>query len=413
MKLLHTSDWHLGRALYGRKRTEEFKAFLTWMAQLVDQQQIDILLVAGDIFDTTTPSNRVQNLYYDFLKKIIFSGCQHVIITGGNHDSPTFLEAPAALLKGMHVHVVGAVDEDISKEIIAIPNRNAANPDAPALIVCAVPYLRERDIRPAVAGESLSDKAKLLVKGIQAHYSRIISEAVTHRQQANLDIPIIATGHLFAAGGNVVTGDGVRDLYVGSLAHVPATIFPPEIDYLALGHLHAPQKVGGSETRRYSGSPLPMSFAEAEKTKQVVIVSLESRCTDIQTVAVPVFQKIRSLRGDLPALLDQLAALKKENESIWLELIYNGDQVIGNLSEELKKSADNSPLEILRIVNEKVIANTLQATVDNQPLESLTVEEVFSRCLVQSEIPKKQHKQLFALLNQTINDLAEQDSLGE
>jgi exonuclease SbcD len=151
MKILHTSDWHIGRTLYGRKRYEEFEAFLTWLAETIQQNEIDALLVAGDVFDTSAPSNRAQELYYRFLCRVAASCCRHVVVVAGNHDSPSFLNAPKELLKALDVHVVGSSTESLEDEVLVLRN----DQDTPELIVCAVPYLRDRDIRVAEAGESV------------------------------------------------------------------------------------------------------------------------------------------------------------------------------------------------------------------------------------------------------------------
>ncbi len=162
MKIIHTSDWHIGRTLYGRKRYEEFEAFLTWLAETIQQYEIDALLVAGDVFDTSAPSNRAQELYYRFLCRMAASSCRHVVVIAGNHDSPSFLNAPKELLKALDVHVVGSVTSDPQDEVLVLRNQQ----DAPELIVCAVPYLRDRDIRVAEAGESVEDKERKLIDGI-------------------------------------------------------------------------------------------------------------------------------------------------------------------------------------------------------------------------------------------------------
>ena len=244
MKILHTSDWHIGRTLYGRKRYEEFESFLTWLAETIQQNEIDALLVAGDVFDTSAPSNRAQELYYRFLCRVAASSCRHVVVVAGNHDSPSFLNAPKELLKALDVHVVGSSTESPEDEVLVLRNEQ----DAPELIVCAVPYLRDRDIRVAEAGESVEDKERKLIDGIRTHYATVAALAEQKREELGADIPIVGMGHLFTAGGQTVDGDGVRELYVGSLAHVTAGIFPACFDYLALGHLHVPQKVNGPET---------------------------------------------------------------------------------------------------------------------------------------------------------------------
>ncbi|MFU8838023.1 MAG: exonuclease subunit SbcD, partial [Thiohalomonadaceae bacterium] len=200
MKIIHTSDWHIGRTLYGRKRYEEFDALLTWLAETIQQNDIDALLVAGDVFDTSAPSNRAQELYYRFLCRVAVSSCRHVIVVAGNHDSPSFLNAPKELLKALDVHVVGSSTESPEDEVLVLRNEQ----DDPELIVCAVPYLRDRDIRVAEAGESIEDKERKLIDGIRTHYAAVAALAEQKREELGADIPIVGTGHLFTAGGQTV-----------------------------------------------------------------------------------------------------------------------------------------------------------------------------------------------------------------
>ncbi len=245
MKFLHTSDWHLGRSLYGRRRYAEFEAFLNWLAQTIEDEAIDALLVAGDVFDTSTPSNQAQELYYRFLCRVASSCCRHVVIIAGNHDSPSFINAPKELLRALNVHVVGAMTETLEDEVIILrkdPRAPQIDADNVEALVCAVPYLRDKDI------------------------------------------PIIAMGHLFSAGGKTVDGDGVRELYVGSLAHISADVFPASIDYLALGHLHVPQAIGATEHMRYSGSLLPMGYGEAKQENLWCWWSSIRRCLNLRVI---------------------------------------------------------------------------------------------------------------------------------
>jgi len=341
LKLLHTSDWHIGRTLYSRKRYEEFGAFLTWLADTIQQNEIDALLVAGDIFDTSAPSNRAQELYYRFLCRVAASCCRHVVVVAGNHDSPSFLNAPKELLKALDVHVVGSSTESPEDEVLVLRN----DQDTPELIVCAVPYLRDRDIRVAEAGESVEDKERKLIDGIRTHYAAVAALAEQKREELGADIPIVGTGHLFTAGGQTVDGDGVRELYVGSLAHVTAGIFPACFNYLALGHLHVPQKVNGSETIRYSGSPLPMGFGEAKQQKSVCQVEFHSTAASVQLIDVPIFQKLERVKGDWEGISNRIIELSATESQGWLEVIYDGTEVIGDLRERLEAAISGTQID--------------------------------------------------------------------
>ena len=409
LKLLHTSDWHIGRTLYGRKRYEEFEAFLTWLAETIQQNEIDALLVAGDVFDTSAPSNRAQELYYRFLCRVAASSCRHVVVVAGNHDSPSFLNAPKELLKALDVHVVGSSTESPEDEVLVLCNEQ----DAPELIVCAVPYLRDRDIRVAEAGESVEDKERKLIEGIRTHYAAVAALAEQKREELGVDIPIVGTGHLFTAGGQTVDGDGVRELYVGSLAHVTAGIFPACFNYLALGHLHVPQKVSGSETIRYSGSPLPMGFGEAKQQKSVCQVEFHSTAASVQLIDVPIFQKLERVKGDWEGISNRIIELSATDSQGWLEVIYDGTEVIGDLRERLEAAISGTQMEILRIKNNRIIERVLGQIHEEETLDDLNVNDVFERCLAVHDVPEEQRPELLRAYQETVSSLYEDDVQAE
>jgi len=409
LKLLHTSDWHIGRTLYGRKRYEEFEAFLSWLAETIQQNEIDALLVAGDVFDTSAPSNRAQELYYRFLCRVAASSCRHVVVVAGNHDSPSFLNAPKELLKALDVHVVGSSTASPEDEVLVLCNEQ----DAPELIVCAVPYLRDRDIRVAEAGESVEDKERKLIDGIRTHYAAVAALAEQKREELGADIPIVGTGHLFTAGGQTVDGDGVRELYVGSLAHVTAGIFPACFNYLALGHLHVPQKVNGSETIRYSGSPLPMGFGEARQQKSVCQVEFHSTAASVQLIDVPVFQKLERVKGDWDGISNRILELSATDSQGWLEVIYDGTEVIGDLRERLEAAMSGTQMEILRIKNNRIIDRVLGQIHEEETLDDLNVNDVFERCLAVHEVPEDQRPELLRAYQETVSSLYEDDVQAE
>lgn len=410
MKILHTSDWHIGRALYSKKRYEEFESFLTWLADTIQQNEIDALLVAGDVFDTIVPSNRAQELYYRFLYRIASSSpCEHVVVVAGNHDSPSFLNAPRELLKVLNVHVVGCSTENLKDEVLVLHNKDKK----PEMIVCAVPYLRDKDIRVSDAGESFEDKERKLIDGIRNHYTEVASLAEQKRQELKADIPIVAMGHLFTAGGKTLENDGVRKLYVGTLAHLKADIFPTCFDYVALGHLHIPQEVGNSEKIRYSGSPLPMGFGEATQQKSVCQVEFHSAPATVKLIDVPQFQKLKRIEGDCDNILNQIESLSRANSQCWLEIIYKGEEIIGDLRERLEKKISTSRMEILRIKNNRVIDQVLGQLHDEETLEDLNVNDVFERCLASHNVPEDQRDELLQAYKEIVLSLNEDDVQAE
>ena len=438
MKLLHTSDWHLGRSLYGRTRYNEFAAFLDWLCHTIETEKVDILLVAGDIFDTSTPGNRAQELYYQFLCRVAGSSCcHHIVITAGNHDSPSFLNAPKELLRVLNVHVIGALTENHEDEVLAL-GKDAGDE---SVIVCAVPYLRDKDIRSVAAGESADDKSRKLREGVQNHYEQVVAIAEAKRTELSEDrpgpatgatsaknpIPIIAMGHLFTAGAKTVDGDGVRELYVGSLAHIDKDGFSPEIDYLALGHLHVPQVVGGAEHMRYSGSPLAMGFGEAKQEKSVVLLEFNRQITQstpaanlssataapkpiITLLPVPIFQPLVSISDTLENIIAKINLLKQESSRAWLEIEYTGTELIGNLREHIEESLAGSTMEIIRVKNRQVFNRVLHRIHDTETLDDLNEHEVFRRCLDAFKIADSDRPELLESYNEIINTLADADS---
>lgn len=409
MKILHTSDWHIGRALYGRKRYEEFGQFLDWLIGCIETEKAEALLVAGDVFDNGTPSNRALELYYSFLCRVAGAGCRHVVVTAGNHDSPSLLNAPREVLRFLDVHVVGSMAETMEDEVVVLNDINGK----PELIVCAVPYLRDRDIRRAEAGETFEDKGRKLVDGIRDHYRQIGEAAVARRVQLGGDLPIVAMGHLFTSGCRTTEGDGVRELYVGTLGQVQADIFPDCFDYLALGHLHGAQRVGGSDVRRYSGAPLPMSFGEAAQPKVVLALTMDFGGITVQELPVPVFQRLATVRGDWKRITERIVELKRDNAPVWLEVVYEGEEVVGDLQERLRELVDGTVLEILRAKNMRLVERTMSRMATEETLDDLTVNDVFARCLAAHEVPQEQQAELVTAFHEAVAALHEDTSLGD
>ncbi|MCI5182601.1 MAG: exonuclease subunit SbcD [Candidatus Electrothrix sp. AW1] len=415
-RILHTSDWHIGRTLYGRHRYAEFTAFFDWLYNTIVEHQVDILLVAGDIFHTTTPSNKAQQLYYDFLCRIAASSCRHLVVTAGNHDSPTFLNAPRELLSVLHIHVLASLPASLAEEVLVLKDQ-AGEPEA---IICAVPFLRDREIRTATAGQNMEDREQDLVQGIRQHYSKVCAAAEAKRTALARAVPIIGMGHLFTAGG--VEGDGERKLYVGSLGQVDANIFPPMLDYLALGHLHCPQKVGGNETRRYSGAPLVMGFGEAEKQKSVCLIDFPAAdptgpaastpAPAVNTLAVPVFQPIKRIQGNWEHIRVELATLQLEGRAVWLEVIYQGEELIADLRQRLDEAVAGTVLEILRVHNRRIIEQVLHPVEAEETLADLQHEEVFTRCLDAHAISAKQRPSLLAAYQEIALALEQDDPMA-
>ena len=283
LKIIHTADWHLGQSFFGYDRQPEHTAFLKWLAETVADRQIDVLLIAGDVFDVANPSASAQRQFYHFLKEINLAnpGLQ-VVVVAGNHDSAARLEAPNPLLEELGIAVVGVVKRNESGEIdfnsLLLPLRHR---DGSVQAYCmAVPFLRQGDYPPTDQKDQ-----NTYVAGVERMYRGLYEFAM---EKAGTELPLVAMGHLHVLGAELSDDDRSERVIMGGLESVTSDSFPRELAYTALGHIHKAQKVGGREEVRYSGSPLPMSFSETNYRHQVVLVTLDGRTpASIEPLIIP------------------------------------------------------------------------------------------------------------------------------
>ncbi|HNX17066.1 MAG TPA: exonuclease SbcCD subunit D C-terminal domain-containing protein [Methanoregula sp.] len=410
MKILHTSDWHLGSSLFGHKRYDEYEAFFSWLDSCIQKEKIDVLLVCGDIFDTGTPSNRAQELYYQFLNRVAAIPGLQVVITAGNHDSPSLINAPQALLKQLKIHVFGSIPADPEKEVVVISDEKGN----PSLIVCAVPYLRDRDIRLSLPGESIDDKTRKLEAGVQEHYRQVAGIAKDLRGKLGAQVPIVAMGHLFVSGGKTVDGDGVRELYVGNLARIRAEDLYDGIDYLALGHLHVSQEISGNAAMRYCGSPIALGFGDSGQQKQVVVIEFGSgRGPEIRDIPVPKFRDIRTLKGDIDTVEKGLGLLTRVGHPVWVEVIFSGSLLPSTVQTQLRELTEGTNVEIIRTRPLDAVNIVINPEEEGESLEDLSEPDVFRRCMVAREIPGEEQQELMDTFTEILEETNEEDTLAE
>jgi exonuclease SbcD len=385
MRLLHTSDWHLGKDIGNLDRTQTYQEFLDWLLETIRSEGIDLLIVAGDVFDTTTPPHRIQNLYYSFLARLPGTGCRHAVITAGNHDSPSLISAPASLLSQMGIYAVGAAgDEEF------VPIRNADG--TLAAVVAAVPYLRERDVFRGAMEQDEQARNEALAAAIGRHYEELVQKARTLMQDRR--VPLIATGHLFISGG--MLDESVRKLYIGYLGNIPASVFPQEIDYLALGHLHRPQLVQEDERRAYCGSPIALDFSEAATEKSVRIVEFAEDCScTVRTVPVPAFDRIETISGTAPEILARVEELVRLAQPVIVQVIHTGPSPQPTLAAQVQALTKESPVQIVRTRDESLQRAYLQGEdVNTLDISELTPQSVFSRRLDIASVPDEERAEL-------------------
>jgi exonuclease SbcD len=410
MKILHTSDWHLGQSFFTKSRKNEHAAFLKWLLQQVEAHQIDAVIVAGDVFDTGTPPSYARELYHAFIGELQGMQCTLVVL-GGNHDSVSVLNESKALLKYLNSHVIASTYGDLSEQVITLNDRNGQ----PSAVLCAVPFIRPRDVLVSEAGQSATDKRQALGDAIKQHYGALYNEALSLRasieeKQAeqgsknSAAIPIIATGHLTALG--VSQSESVRDIYIGTLEGFDAKGFPPA-DYIALGHIHRPQKVAKTEHIRYSGSPIPLSFDELNTQKQVVLVTFESESTTptISTLPVPRFQAMEVIKGDLKAIE---AAINKSDaitlasqtddavsatdnaispqDPVWLCIEVETEDYLTDLQQRIQGLLEGKNAEILQLKRKRKRTVNSLTEKQNVQLSELSVNDVFEARLALESI---------------------------
>lgn len=314
MKILHTSDWHLGGRLHLQDRAEEQQKFLDWLTERLREERPDALVVAGDLFDTYTPSLVAQKMYFSFLTGVFQDKlCQKVVIIGGNHDSVALLESPRMVLSCVDTVVQASATEDEDREIVPLRKEDGSI----GMVLCAVPFLRDADLRNETGTEMKGEaRDKKLRQGFTSHYARVLKKA----HEMAPDAPVVLMGHCAVTGAKTSDDRSERSREIGGVAVRSLEAFG-DADYVALGHLHLPQTVGGRETIRYSGSPYAMSFDEAVEEKQVVVVTCGQRGGEVQirTIPIPCFQPLVTVAGTREEILEQIDS-SVIRDSAWVRI---------------------------------------------------------------------------------------------
>ncbi|WP_210447725.1 exonuclease subunit SbcD [Vibrio crassostreae] len=388
MKILHTSDWHLGQNFYNKSRKNEHERFLQWLLEQVTEHDIDAIIVAGDIFDTSTPPSYAREMYNKFVVDSNKIGCQLVLL-GGNHDSVSVLKETQQLLKYMGADVIPNTNEDHATQVVELKGKNG---DVEAL-VCAIPFIRPRDVLTSQAGVTGVARQKQLGDAIKQHYQSVYDAAVEKRAtfENSEHMPIIATGHLTAMG--VQQSDSVRDIYVGNLDGFAADGFP-DADYIALGHIHRPQVVAKREYIRYCGSPIPLSFDELKSQKQVCVVEFVEGVRTISQLAVPTFQPLAEIKGDLSEIesqLNQYIGLDGEL-SVWLSIEVQAQDYLSDLQERMRTLTEGLNMEVLQLRRARERRNQALEQESAETLSELSPMDVFSKRIALEEFETDSEK---------------------
>lgn len=391
MKILHTADWHIGKVLHKHSLLGEMNFFFDWLYEYIKDESIDVLLVSGDIFDLANPGAKDRESYYRFLSRLIPLQLQ-IVITGGNHDGIGVINAPKELLGALNIAVIGGAKENLEDELIEIKNKEGKL----ELVVAAVPFLRDRDLRSLNTDKQFDSRAAAIKAGIAKHYLELAQLC----EEKYKGLPAIAMGHLYAKG--VTSSESERDIHIGNAAAVEASIFPEQFGYVALGHIHRPQIINKNEYIRYSGSPISLSFSEKKDSKGVLVLELENgKFSSPEFVDIPKQRELRKIKGSFEQVSLALKTYKNDFQlAAFFELEFIeetfSDVILGKVSEIESSYEGDDRFVILK--SKTIFSTGAKDTSDlftaGDNIEDLTPLEVFATRIESEEIAPEKRKQL-------------------
>lgn len=391
MKILHTADWHIGKVLHKHPLHEEMDLFFDWMIDFIKSEAIDVLLISGDIFDLANPGAKDRATYYQLLSRLVPLHIE-IIITGGNHDGIGVINAPKELLDALHIHVIGGAKANLEEELIEIKNKN----EELELVVAAVPFLRDRDLRSLKTDKQYETRAEAIRAGIENHYKGLanICKDKYHK------IPCIAMGHLYAKG--VSTSDSERDIHIGNAAAVEASIFPKEFDYIALGHIHRPQIIAKNEFIRYSGSPISLSFSEKSDKKGILLLEVnDAKIEKPKFVEIPKLRELKKISGDVATVSAALKTYENKYKlPALLELEFKeqdfSEITLAKVSELVAQYENHKAFTILKSKTEfsSGVKDTADLFKSGENIEDLSPADVFEKRISSEELDDSKKKEL-------------------
>jgi len=412
LRLFHTADWHLGHQLHGISRQLEHQHFLEWLLDELQDRQADALIVAGDIFDSANPSSAAQSQLYEFLVKVKTRlPSLDIVLVGGNHDSASRLDAPSPILNALGVTVIGGLSRDgqgnIDWERLLVPLTNATGE---VKAWCgAMPFLRNADL------PTVEQDGDPLIAGMKTLYAELFEQL---QQKAGNAESLVLTGHCYMVNG-AVSELSERKILGGNQHALPLELFPDDIAYVALGHLHLAQRIGANEHIRYSGSPIPLSFDESDYPHQVVQVDIRAG-QPAETVAVKIPRSVQLLRipngkdfAALPEVIVRLQSLTLEDlpaeQQPLLELRIRLEKPEPGLRQQIEEVIAKLPVRLLKIStaysgSEKSLADLKI----EERLEELQPLDVFQRCY-QNKYDQDAPEAMNALFNELVESRQGQD----
>lgn len=403
LRIFHSADWHIGKGLGNIDRTDDFRVFFKDLLAMIAERQPDVLLISGDVFDTSMPANSAQRLYYDFMRSLEGTSVRATIVTAGNHDSQRFLEAPRALLETLRCYVAG---DTVESQTFVLRDDGA-----PYLAVAAVPYLREGDVRRGTMDDTDTDRAQRFEAGVRAHYDAVHSLLMDELKGAR--VPLVAMGHLFVTGSKMkpnsdpVESDG--SVYVGTLRNVTADAFGDRWDYVALGHIHHGQEVKAKVPMRYSGSPVALSYSHMTYHHHIVEVTFdETGAMSVEELPVKQprhFVQVKGTLDELKAGIDQAGATYVMP---FVEATLTSDECLPDLSNELTTYGETHGVIVTAVRNEALAARYAQINEEAPDLSDLTPDAVFKAYLRENfdeEVAQARFDLFADLFHEIVNDV--------
>jgi exonuclease SbcD len=403
MRLLHTSDLHLGKQLLGRSLEAAHDRFFDWLIAAVDAHAVDVVLIAGDIYEVAMPPSYARRQLYRFVDAAAQRGVTTVVVAG-NHDSPATIGEAGCLLARANTLLVHEVASNPDDQVHVLPRRDGK----PGAILCGVPFVRPRDVMTSVAGQTLEQRQHAFATGIADHYAHVYAAARTRRDAVDPRLPIVATGHLATVGTS--RSEAMHEIYVGLLNAFPTDALPPA-DYVALGHIHRPMTMGERGQIRYCGAPIAVAFDELGHDKHVLLVDFENgTLARVEALPVPMFQPMRRVRGaldDMPGLLAALAAPHVPELPVWVEATIDIGGYVPDLMARLRAMAQGLAVDILRVHRIGGDAGDAGIQAPLRTLHEMRPREVFEQLLDGcSDLDDQRRDIICALFDRVANEVS-------
>ena len=409
MKVLHTADLHIGQRLMGLERLPEQELILNQILEIINNQEVNVLMISGDIFDVASPSQESIKVFYQFCAKLKGTECSHIVLTGGNHDGVNTLKAPKEIFEILNIYIFPNLEENLTKHNVHLKNSDGKL----ELIVSAVPFLRDKELNVNSYSSDILEIEQEIIKATQRIHSTIF-DAIKEEKS----VPKILMGHLFASGVNISDQDNEaeRRIYAGNIGGIPLDVFTNEYDYIALGHIHSAQKVQGKEHIRYSGSPLKLSFSE-KSDKSVYIIEFDELnhpiITSFQILQPRIIEHIHGNQKEFEKKLTQILSESNPSENFipWITWTFSDVDTKSDIELLKNQFQEKYKILILKTIyinpdqsDTKFLEQSNSVLKEYKSVDEITPEKLFELLLEEKKLEDGHQKTevLKALFQQVI-----------